>query len=105
MHAVVFITVGCKEEAKKIAQELVDKGLAACVNIIDGIESVFFWQGKTEITSENLLLVKTTKDKLELLTKKVRELHSYSVPEIIWLNLDGGLKEYLDWVKKSTERV
>ncbi|MEM3039419.1 MAG: divalent-cation tolerance protein CutA [Candidatus Methanomethylicaceae archaeon] len=105
MHAVVFITVGSKEEAQRIAHELVDKGLAACVNIIGGVESIFYWEGKTDIAHEHLLIVKTTTDKLDNLVKKTKELHSYSVPEIIWLALDGGLEEYLKWVKKTTERV
>jgi len=104
MYAVVFITVGSKEEARRIALELVNKGIAACVNIV-GTESIFFWQGRTEIVPEYLLIVKTTKEKLDLLVKRTRELHSYSVPEIIWFVLDGGLKEYLDWVKSSTERA
>ncbi|MCQ5363190.1 MAG: divalent-cation tolerance protein CutA [Candidatus Methanomethylicia archaeon] len=105
MYAVVFITVGSKEEAHRIAHDLVNEGLAACVNIIGGVESIFYWQGKTEAAPEHLLIVKTTKDRLDLLVKRTKELHSYSVPEIIWFALDGGLKEYLDWVRKSTERT
>ncbi|MCX8182208.1 MAG: divalent-cation tolerance protein CutA [Candidatus Methanomethyliaceae archaeon] len=105
MYAVVFITVGSKEEAKRIAHELVDKGLAACVNIIGGVESVFYWEDKINTAHECLLIVKTTKEKLDLLVKRVKELHSYSVPEIIWVTLDGGFEGYLDWVKKSIERA
>ncbi|MBC7112817.1 MAG: divalent-cation tolerance protein CutA [Candidatus Methanomethyliales bacterium] len=105
MYAVVFITVGSKDEAHRIAHELVNKGLAACINIIGGVESVFYWQGKIETAPEHLLIVKTTKDRLDLLVKRTKELHTYSVPEIIWFTLEGGLKEYLDWIKNSTERA
>ncbi|MGQ9759723.1 MAG: divalent-cation tolerance protein CutA [Candidatus Methanomethylicaceae archaeon] len=105
MYAVVFITVGSKEEGQKIAQSLVKEGLAACVNIIGGIDSVFWWEGKPEVASESLLLVKTTKEKLNLLVRRVKELHSYTLPEIIWLNLDGGLEGYLEWIKDSTQRA
>ncbi len=105
MYAVVFITVGGKDEAQKIAHELVNEGLAACVNIIGGVESVYFWKGKTEVAEEQLLFVKTTKERLDSLVRRVKEMHSYSVPEIIWIDLDGGLKEYLEWLKSSTHKV
>lgn len=105
MYAVVFITVGGKEEGQRIAHALVEEGLAACVNIIEGIESVFWWEGKPAVSSEHLLFIKTTKDKLDPLVRRVKEMHSYSLPEIIWINLDGGLEGYLEWIKKSTQRA
>lgn len=101
MFIVTFITVGSKDEAKRIASKLVEEKLAACVNIIDDIESIFLWKGKIEEAKEVLLIIKTKIDKIEDLVNKVKELHSYEVPEIIWFELKGGLKSYLNWIEES----
>ncbi|MCS7097368.1 MAG: divalent-cation tolerance protein CutA [Candidatus Methanomethyliaceae archaeon] len=101
MFKVAFITVGSMDEGRKIAKKLVEEKLAACVNIINGLESIFLWKGKIEEAREVLLIVKTKADKIESLVKRVRELHSYEVPEIIWFDLEGGLKSYLDWIEES----
>lgn len=101
MFIVAFITVGSKDEAKRIANKLVEEKLAACINIVNNIESIFLWKGKIEETKEVLLIVKTKVDKIEDLIKKVKELHSYEVPEIIWFELKGGLESYLNWIEES----
>lgn len=101
MFVVAFITVGSREEAEKIANKIVEERLAACANIIDDVESVFLWKGNVEKAKEVLLIVKTKVDKIERLVKRVKELHSYEVPEVIWLELKGGLESYLNWIEES----
>jgi periplasmic divalent cation tolerance protein len=98
----VLITASSEEEATKIAKSLVDEHLAACVNIINQVRSVFFWEGKTQDAQETLLICKSRKPLIEKLISRVRSLHSYSVPEIIALPIVAGSNDYLDWVKRST---
>ncbi len=102
-HIVVLVTAGSKEEARKIASGLLEEKLAACVNIIEGVESRFWWQGKIDSAKEALLVIKTKKELFNKLAKKVKSLHSYSVPEIISLPIIAGNKEYLNWINDSTE--
>ena len=101
-YIVVLVTAGSKEEAQKIARGLLEEKLAACVNIIDGVESHFWWQGKIDIVKEALLVIKTKKELFNKLAKKVKSLHSYSVPEIIALPIVTGNTEYLNWINDST---
>ncbi|MCX7926786.1 MAG: divalent-cation tolerance protein CutA [Candidatus Omnitrophica bacterium] len=101
MKIVVFITVPKRAQAQQIAQHIVEKKLAACVNIIDKIDSFFWWQGKIDKAKELLLVIKTKKEKLNSLIKTVRLLHSYSVPEIIALPIIAGNKDYLNWLDES----
>jgi periplasmic divalent cation tolerance protein len=95
---VVLITAGSQEEAERIAQALVGEMLAACVNIIPGIVSVYRWEGEVQRDSEWLLIAKSRQDVLADLTRRVRALHSYDVPEIIALPLTGGSEAYLRWL-------
>ncbi|MFC1872416.1 divalent-cation tolerance protein CutA [Chloroflexota bacterium] len=90
------------DTARQITGQLLGKKLAACVNILDGVESHFWWQGKIENESECLLVVKTTAALLPALTETIKELHSYSLPEVITLPIIGGNAEYLAWLKEST---
>ena len=94
----MFITVSNEEEAAKIARTLVEARLAACVNIVRGIRSIYSWQGKIEDEPEVLMMAKTQKGLFDSLSKKVKELHSYSVPEIIALPIVEGSAEYLKWL-------
>lgn len=103
MHIIIFITASHKKEAKKIAQALVGRRLCACVNIIDKVESLFTWQGKSDKAKELLLIVKTKKNKLRRIIGLVRSLHSYSVPEIIALPIIGGYEPYLRWIDDSVD--
>lgn len=98
----IFVTTSNKKEANRIAKSLIAKKLAACVNIIDKIESIFWWQGKTDKAREALLIIKTKRKLINKLIKKVKELHSYDVPEIIALPIIAGNKAYLDWIHEST---
>jgi len=101
MHIAIFITASSKKEAAKIAQVLIENKLAACVNIIDGIESIFWWQGKVDRAKEALLIVKSSRGRLSALIKVVKALHSYDIPEIIALPITGGNKDYLKWCDES----
>jgi periplasmic divalent cation tolerance protein len=101
MHIVIFITVGKREEGTRIARALVEERLAACVNILEDVSSVFRWKGKVEDAKECLLVVKSVDDLLDDLIKRVKELHSYTTPEIISFKIAGGSKEYLDWVTSN----
>jgi len=102
MNIVVLITAKNLAEAKKISKALVAKKLVACANIIKDIESFFWWEGKADSAKETLLILKTQKRCFLKIVKAVKELHSYSVPEIIALPIAYGEKKYLKWIKDST---
>ena len=99
---VVFMTAPNEDEAAGIARALVEARLAACVNMVKNIRSVYSWQGNIEDEAEVLMIAKTRKDLFEALSEKVRELHSYEVPEIIALPIIAGSAEYLKWIREST---
>ncbi len=101
MHIIVLVTAGNKREAQRIAAGLVKAKLAACVNIIDRIDSLFFWEGKIDRAKECLLMIKSKKEKLSKIIKQVKLLHSYKVPEIIALPIIAGSKSYLRWIDAS----
>ena len=100
---VVFVTCGSEEEAQKIARSLVEERLAACVNIISAVRSLYRWEGKIWDEREWLLIIKTQKRRFEDLEKKVKSLHSYSVPGIIGLPIVQGHPAYLRWLEEMTE--
>jgi len=101
-NIVIFITASNEDEAVKIAKALVEEKLAACVNIVKNIRSIYSWQGKIEDEPEVLMLVKTQKRLFESLSQKVKELHSYTVPEIITVPIIDGSQDYLKWLKEVT---
>ena len=98
MHIIVFVTTSNKKEAQKIAAGLIKQKLAACVNIVDKVDSLFFWEGKTQKAKESLLIIKSKKEKWGRLAKLVKSLHSYTVPEIIAIPIISGDKPYLRWI-------
>jgi periplasmic divalent cation tolerance protein len=99
---IVLTTASSAEEARKIAQALVERRLAACVNIVPQIESVYRWQDKVENASEWLLLIKTQADAFARICDAIKELHSYELPECVMLEVSDGSREYLDWIEEST---
>ena len=97
----VLTTAPSEAGAKKIAHALVEERLAACVNIVPKIHSVYRWQGKVESADEFLLLIKTTRDREEQVRSAIQDLHTYELPECIVIAIDGGSEEYLQWLSKS----
>ena len=95
---IVFSTASSEEEARKIARHLVGHQLAACVNIVPHIESIYRWQGKVESNREWLILIKSTADRFPAIRDAIRELHSYDLPECIAVSIDDGSSEYLNWI-------
>ena len=98
---IVFSTTGSKEEARKIAYALVERKLAACVNMVPQVESVYRWQGKVESAEEWLLIIKTTSQRFEAVRDTIKELHSYELPECVAIAVESGSEEYLRWVVGS----
>jgi periplasmic divalent cation tolerance protein len=100
---IVLTTAGSEEEARKIATALVERRLAACVNIIPQVTSIYRWQGKVEESGEWLLIVKTTAEAFANVQAAIAQLHSYEVPECIALAIDDGSPNYLKWIGESVE--
>lgn len=103
---IVYITTPGRDEAFRIGSQIVDEKLAACANIIDGMESVYRWQGEIKTDKESILILKTSYENVSRLTKRVKELHSYKVPCIISINIteQEGNEEYLNWILESVRR-
>lgn len=101
----IYITTSNRDEAKKIGTALVEEKLAACVNIMDGMESIYRWENKIETDKEAVLICKTSYSNVHELTKRVKELHSYDVPCIISFNIaeQEGNEDYLDWISRSVK--
>jgi len=99
---VIFVTVPNKEEAEKISSALIEQELIACANILPGVSSVFKWKGEICREQEIMLIIKSIPEKFESIASRIKELHSYEVPEIIALPVVNGSKDYLDWVREST---
>ena len=100
----VFVTCGSEEEALNISRALVEEQLAACVNLISLVRSIYRWEGKIWDEKEWLLIIKAQRKRFDELEKKVKSLHSYSVPEIIALPIIAGSSSYLDWLAEMTEK-
>ncbi len=101
---VVFVTCGSEEEALKIAHSLVEGRLAACANLVSPVRSIYRWEGKIWDEKEWILIIKTQKERFEELERKVKSLHSYSVPEIISLPIVEGSSSYLNWLLEETTK-
>jgi periplasmic divalent cation tolerance protein len=98
----VLTTTGSREEAESMARSLIDERLAACVNIVPGLTSIYRWKGELETAAEFLLLIKSTASHLEGLEAAIRRLHSYDLPEFVVLTPESAAKSYLDWLLHET---
>lgn len=101
---VVFTTCGSEEEASRIAEHLVQQRLAACVSFLPALQSVYHWRGAIERSQEFLLIIKSTREKLESLEAGICKLHSYEVPEIIAVPVVAGAAPYLEWMDRELAR-
>ena len=100
-HVFVYVTAASAREAQRMGEQLVQEGLAACVNVFP-IRSVYRWKEKVERAREAVMIVKTRKSLVEAVKRRIRELHSYELPCIVVFNIDEGLKEFLRWIDEST---
>jgi len=101
-YIIVLTTCNSSEMASSIADSLVSQKLAACVNVIKGVESVYQWQGKIERDNEILLIVKTRQSLFSQVEQVIQELHDYELPEIIAVSIETGEKNYLNWIQSAT---
>ena len=99
----VYMTAGSKDEARKIGQELVISRLAACVNIMDNMNSVYMWEGQVQDDTEVVMIAKTTADQMPALVEKVKSLHSYECPCIVSIPVSGGNQAFLEWIEKEVK--
>jgi len=102
---VVLVTCATEEAAAALAGTLVEERLAACGNIMSGVRSIYRWQGAVQQDSEVLLLLKTMAARVPALSARIRELHSYDLPEVLALPILGGLPAYLAWIEESTQEL
>lgn len=100
---IILTTAGSEAEARKIAQALVERRLAACVNIVGPIHSVYRWKGAVESAPEQLLIIKTTAAAFPRVRDAIRELHSYELPECVMLSVEAGSEDYLKWIGESVD--
>ena len=100
---VVMTTCGSGDEARRIADALVERRQAACVNILKGVESIYRWKGKTEEAQEWMLLIKTTAAAFERVWGTIKELNSYELPECLRIVIEDGSPEYLKWIEDSVK--
>ncbi len=101
-YAVVFVTAPSLEVARRVGFEVVEKKLAACANLVPGIESIFHWEGKMQQEQEVFMLLKTRAGLIDDLVAAIRDLHPYSTPEIIALPILSGSRDYLEWIGAET---
>ncbi|MFX0057295.1 MAG: divalent-cation tolerance protein CutA [Candidatus Hodarchaeota archaeon] len=97
-YYIFLVTIPNIEEGKKIAKYLIENRLAACVNIIQNIFSIYRWQGRIEEDNEHLLIIKSTEKKSEVIINKINEIHSYETPECIGIKIEKGSEKYLNWI-------
>lgn len=104
-EAVVVLITAPADRADEIANAIVEGRLAACVNVVPGVRSVYRWEGEVKHEDEALLVVKTTVDSVGALTTAVRAIHPHETFELIALRIDGGVREYLEWIVRETRRA
>jgi periplasmic divalent cation tolerance protein len=97
----VLSTTASAEEGRGIGRRLVEERLAACVNVVPSVRSIYVWQGELQEADEAVLLIKTRRDRYPDLARRIQELHSYSVPEIIAVPIDSGAPAYVAWLRET----
>ncbi|AEA47698.1 divalent-cation tolerance protein CutA [Archaeoglobus veneficus] len=102
MYVFVYVTASSLEEARKIARHVLEKKLAACVNVFP-ISSMFWWEGRIENALEFAMIIKTKSEKLSELKEEIKSLHSYSTPCICAFAVEDGLREFLNWIDETVE--
>lgn len=102
-YIVIYCTVPNKKEGREIAKELIKRKLAACVNIIDKLDSIFSWDGEMMEEREAMMIIKTRKDLFERISHVIQKMHSYNVPEVIGLPIVGADETYLKWIAHETQ--
>lgn len=100
----IYITCESDDQARAIGRSMVEERLAACANILPGMESVYWWEGKIETGRETVLILKSTSDLVPSLSERVKELHGSEVPCVVALPIDGGNADYLAWISQQTAR-
>ncbi|HJV89088.1 MAG TPA: divalent-cation tolerance protein CutA [Holophagaceae bacterium] len=101
----VLTTCGSEETALTIAAALVDQGFAACVNILPGIKSYYYFKGETHLDEEVMLIIKTQSELFGRVSEVITDLHTYEVPEILMFQVEAGSEAFLDWIRQSTGRL
>ncbi len=101
MYSLIYITTSGEEESKKIAKILLEERIAACANIIPSMVSFYWWEGEIEEDNESILLLKTRSDKLDILIRRVKDIHSYDLPCILEISVQNGSEDYLQWLEDS----
>jgi periplasmic divalent cation tolerance protein len=101
---VIFVTAPDEKVAESIARTLVQERLVACANIVPGLRSHYWWDGEVQEASELLMLLKARKSDVQAVAKRVQELHPYEVPEVVALDILGGLPAYVEWIRAETDR-
>ena len=101
-YRIVLVTCGSIAEARRIGRNVVEKRLAACANLVPGVESIYRWKGKVERAREVLVIIKTNANRLPELEREVNRTHSYNVPEFLVLPIVAGSRNYLAWLQEST---
>ena len=104
-YLLVYCTCPDHETARQLANTLVDEALAACINIVPGLTSIYRWKGKRETGTEELLMIKTTQDNYPALETRIKELHPYELPEVIAVPIQAGLPAYLNWVDETCQQT
>ncbi len=101
----LYITTGTMEEAQRIGAALLEKRMVACVNIMGGMQSMFWWQGRVESSEECIMLAKTTESRVDECTALIKQHHTYECPCVVQLSIDGGNAAFLKWVQRETEPI
>ncbi|MBX6358554.1 MAG: divalent-cation tolerance protein CutA [Acidobacterium ailaaui] len=100
---IVLSTTSSREEAQRIARTLVEERLAACVNLVENVASIYRWQGAVEESLEIMLIIKCNVEKLAAIETRLHQMHSYDVPEFLVLPVEGGSSAYLRWLRESSQ--